>query len=79
MNNENHSIKVLQSIFIWGRKLAYESADIAIFQGYFDDAEYIAGLMARLEYGNCDIQSAIKEMASKYGCYIVLEQYKKGL
>jgi hypothetical protein len=76
MCDENNSIKALQFILIWGRKLAYESEDIAMFRGYFDDAEYVAGLMGRLEYGNSMILSAIEEMASKYGCYIALEHYK---
>ncbi len=79
MKDHKNSIKVLQYLFIWGRKLAYETSDIAIFKGYFDEAEYVAGLMDRLLYNDSQIQSAISDMASKYGCYIALEQYKKGL
>jgi hypothetical protein len=76
--DNSKSIQVLQNLFIWGRKLAYDASELKVIQEYFDDSEYIAGLIMRLNLNDRQIHLALSEMASKYGCYFVLEQYKRG-
>jgi hypothetical protein len=72
-------VEVLQLIFICGRSCAYKERDAKFFCGFFDDAEYIAGLFARKEFNDPMILGVVKDFAARYDAGLALGEYQRRL